>query len=304
MGEVFLGSEALAAKTLTEYELRRWYRSIFPDVYVPKRGEPTLRDRTVGAWLWSGRRAVIAGAAASALHGARWVDADTPIELVAPNARPHLGLIVRNESLASDETIQYHGLPVTTVTRTAFDLGRHLPRGRAVARLDALMHATPFDRDDVYLLARRHRGARGLRRLRVALPLVDGGADSPRETWLRLLFIDAGLPTPTTQIPLYRNGYLAGVFDMGWEEYQVAAEYDGEYHFTNRPRIVRDITKIAIAHAQGWIVQRVVSQHRPKQIVGDAYRSLVARGWRPDRRQRAALSRFFAPTSISALAAG
>jgi hypothetical protein len=35
-------------------------------------------------------------------------------------------------------------LPVTSVARTAFDLGRHLPRGQALARLDALMRAAPF----------------------------------------------------------------------------------------------------------------------------------------------------------------
>jgi len=37
MGEVFIGSDAVAAGALTEYELRRWYRPIFRDVYVPKR---------------------------------------------------------------------------------------------------------------------------------------------------------------------------------------------------------------------------------------------------------------------------
>ena len=37
MGEVFLGSEAVSNRVLTEYELRRWYKPIFRDVYVPKR---------------------------------------------------------------------------------------------------------------------------------------------------------------------------------------------------------------------------------------------------------------------------
>lgn len=215
MGQVFVGSEAIRAATLTEHQLRRWYRPIFRDVYLPRWDHPSLHDRIVGAWLWSRRRAVVAGAAASALHGARWVDEDTPIELIAKNARPQRGLLVRHETLSPDEFTQLRGLPVTTVARTAFDLGRHLPRGQAVTRLDALMQATPFSVEDVTMLATRHHGARGLRRLRLALPLVDGGAASPRETWLRLLFIDAGLPKPTTQIPIWRGQYLVGVFDMG-----------------------------------------------------------------------------------------
>jgi len=138
MGEVFIGSDAVAAAALTEYELRRFYRPIFRDVYVPKRSEPSLDDRILGAWLWSRRRATVAGAAASALHGAQWIDADTPIDLVSKSARPQRGLVVRNETLSADEVTRLRGLPVTAVARTAFDLGRHLPRGQALARLDAL----------------------------------------------------------------------------------------------------------------------------------------------------------------------
>ena len=76
-----------ATAMLTEHQLRRWYRPIFRDIYVPKHYQPSLRDHTVGAWLWSRRRAIVAGVAAAALHGAAWVDADTPIELIAENAR-------------------------------------------------------------------------------------------------------------------------------------------------------------------------------------------------------------------------
>ncbi len=93
MGEVVRGSEAVATGKLTRHELRRWYQPIFRDVYVPKYTMTTLRQRIVGAWLASGRQAVIAGVAASALHGAEWVDADIPIELVT-RVRPQCGLII------------------------------------------------------------------------------------------------------------------------------------------------------------------------------------------------------------------
>ncbi len=87
-------------------------------------------------------------------------------------------------------------------------------------------------------LARRYPGARGLKSLRTALPLVDGGAASPRETALRLLLIDAGLPRPTTQIPVVEGrGRLVRVLDMGWEEFMVGAEYDGDQHRTDRPAV-------------------------------------------------------------------
>jgi hypothetical protein len=284
MGGVFIGSEAVANGVLTEHQLRRWHRSLFRDVYVPKWDAPSLDDRILAAWLWSRRRAVVAGVAASALHGALWVDAETQIELVAPSARPQRGLVVRNESLDEDEATWVKQLPVTTVARTAFDLGRHLPRRAALARIDALMRATPFSLEDVNLLAKRHRGTRGLRRLKDVLPLVDGGAASPRETWLRLLFIDAGLPTPTTQIPIYDGGRFVAMLDMGWEEYKVAAEYDGDQHRTDRRQFVKDINRLAETQDLGWHVIRVVNEHRPNEVVSRVHQALVRRGYRRDLR--------------------
>jgi hypothetical protein len=228
MGDVFIGSEAIAAGRLTRQELRRWYQPLYRGIYQEAGTAPTLRDRATAAWLASNRHGVIAGAAASALHGAQWVDDDIPIELIAARARPQPGLIVRDEALADDEVTWVRKLPVTTRARTAFDLGRYLPRGEAIARLDSLMHSQVFSIEDVLLLAKRYRGARGLKALRAALPLVDGGAASPQETWLRLLYIDAGLPRPTTQILLVEGrGRLVRAADMGWEEYMVVSEYDG-----------------------------------------------------------------------------
>ena len=71
----------------------------------------------------------------------------------------------------------------------------------AITRLDALARASGFAPDDVLSLAERYGGARGVRRLKRALALVDGGPQSPKETWLRLLFHKYGLPPAVTQIP-------------------------------------------------------------------------------------------------------
>lgn len=240
----------------------------------------TLRERIVGASLTS-PGAVIAGVAASAVHGAKWVDDDIPVELFATGRRQP-GLIVRNETLADDEVTTIAGLRVTTPARTAFDLGRHLPRGSAVARLDALMNVCPFSPEDVMLIAKRHRGARGLRRLRVALALVDGGAESPKETWLRLLFIDAGLPRPTTQYVIYdeRGNYVRRI-DMCWEQYKVGAEYDGEQHLTSRGQYVLDVQVNRVLQRLNWNVIHVIKEDRGEDAVHEARTALLSRGWRP-----------------------
>ena len=200
MRKLIVGSQALANGAVTEHDLRWWYDRMFRDIYWPKGYEPTLLDRIDGAWLRLAATGVVAGVAASSLHGAQWVDDDIPIELIWDNTRPPPGIVARDERLEQDEITTVSCISVTTSARTAYDLGRHLPRGEAVARLDALMRATRFSMDEVLGLAQRHRRARGLKQLRAVLPLVDGGAASPQETRLRLLFIDDGFPRPTTQI--------------------------------------------------------------------------------------------------------
>lgn len=273
----FVGSEAIAAGHLTKAQLRSRYRRIYHGIYVPRRCELTLRERIVGASLTS---AVVAGVAASAVHGAKWVGDEVSIELVGTGRRQR-GLIVRNETLADDEVTTVEGIQVTTPARTAFDLARHHPRDRAVARLDALMNARPFSVEDVLLLAQRHRGARGLRRLRAALPLVDGGAESPKETWLRLLFIDAGLPRPTTQYVICdEHGNYVRRVDLCWEEFRVGAEYDGEQHLTSRGQYVKDVKVDRTLRRLDWNVIHVIKEDRGKEIVEEARSALLSRGWR------------------------
>jgi hypothetical protein len=278
--DIFLGSEALRNGQLTKYQLRSRFRSIYPDVYQAGCPTPTLRQRSEAAWLWSGRRGVLAGLAASALHGSSWIDSDVPVELIWRNPSPPAGIITRNFSICSDEVTSVAGIPVTTPARTAFDLGRLLPRSESVARLDALMWATPFAVEDVQLTIARHPGARGVRRLRSALPLVDGGAASPKETWLRLLLIDAGFPRPSTQIPVHERWRLIAVLDLGWETYKVAVEYDGDHHRTDRRQYAKDQWRSRKLEAMGWIVVRVIAEDAPADVVRRARAALRGRGWR------------------------
>jgi hypothetical protein len=281
MANVISGSEALARGEVTRGQLRWNYRKVFRDVYVPRADARSLHANTVGAWLWSRRRGVITGRAAAAFHGAFWVDDDTPIELIWANNRPPAGIVTRRDRIADDELVWINGMPVATPQRTAFDLGRYLPRGAAVAHLDALARATGIAADDVLPLTARYQGARGVRRFREAIQLMDTGAQSPKETWLRLLFIDAGLRRPATQIPVYDDEYGWAYVDMGWEDMQIGAEYDGDQHRTDRRQFVKDVNRLRMLDRRGWIIVRVINEHHPNQIL-----DWVRDAW--DRREREA----------------
>lgn len=128
MGTIFLGSEALARGELTRGRLRSAYRPMFPDVYQSRLATPSLYGNTMGAWLWSKRRAVVTGRAAAALHGAKWVDDNAPIELIWQNHRPPSGIITHNDRFTTDDVVEINGMAVATIQRTALDLGRFLPR--------------------------------------------------------------------------------------------------------------------------------------------------------------------------------
>ncbi|WP_445167226.1 hypothetical protein ACTXG7_25975 [Mycolicibacterium sp. Dal123E01] len=278
--EVFVGREALAAGLLTKSELARWYQPLFRGVYMPK-DTVTLWDRARAAWLATGRQAVVTGVAASGLYGANWVDPHTTIELISPrHARPQPGLMVRQESLAPDEITKVAGIPVVVRARAAFDLGRHLRRGEAVARLDALMRNGVFSAEDVLILAKRHPHVRGLKQLAGILPLIDGGAASPQETRLRLLYVDGGLPRPTTQVPILEGWEAVRILDLGWEEFRVGSEYDGDVHRTNRRAYVKDVRLRPKVESLGWAVDHVIKEDRDDEIIGRATRLLMSRGWK------------------------
>lgn len=102
------------------------------------------------------------------------------------------------DSIESDEICVVDGMQVTNPARTALDLACRYPVDSAVAAIDALARATRLKVADVESLADRYRGRHGIPKARTTLELVDGGAESPRETWLRLVLIRNEFPRPTT----------------------------------------------------------------------------------------------------------
>ncbi len=266
--EPFIGSEAVAEGILGRHQLRSRFRAVYPDVYVQRDQQLTVRQLAVAAWLWSHRRGILAGLTAAAWHGSKWVDERLPVELIWSNARPPRGLRTYDARIRPEDVSVVASLPVTTPPRTAFDIGRRRPMGFAIAQLDALMRATGITVHEVTDLADRYSGARGLRQLETALDLVDVGSQSPKETWLRLLLIRAGLPRPTTQIQVVvADGAQVYYLDMGWEKLMVAAEYDGEQHRLDRWQYAWDLRRRETLDRLGWIVIRVIATDRPPLII-------------------------------------
>lgn len=259
--------QALAAGLISWHELGKYYTAIMPNVYLDKRLKPSLRQRVIAAWLWSGRKGVIAGASASALHGAKWVDDHALVELIWRNARAPNGVRTKDELLLDGEVQRLCGLTVTTVERTAFDLGRRPPLGQAITRLDALANATDFKINDVrssrgstpYSRAASTRQGAGSRRPRCAVAEGDVAA---------ALADKRRLSTAVHSDPLLGvYGHPKYFLDMGWEDIMLAVEYDGEQHRLSRDQFVKDVERLEYIRRAGWTHIRVLADHKGPDVV-------------------------------------
>ncbi|QVI27731.1 Protein of unknown function [Mycolicibacterium neoaurum] len=280
MGKIFLASEALSAGLLTRHSLQTKYRKVHQNVYAPKDLALTAHTRAEAAWLWSGRSATLAGYSAAAMLGSRWLPDDAPAELARVRYPSPTGIRVHSGALAHDEVTVIGAMDCTTVARTCYDIGRARPMDTGIIRIDALLNTTGVPLEHVTSITERYPGARGIRGLRKVLELVDAGAESPQETRLRLLLIRSGLPRPTTQIPVGRRRV-----DMGWPQWRVGVEYDGEHHWSDPQAYAADIERLDFLAAQGWAIVRVSAvqlRYRQAAIVDRARRALELAGYRAD----------------------
>jgi hypothetical protein len=167
--------------------------------------------------------------------------------------------------------------PATTSSRsTTWPLPQFSARRSTSEGTCAATRATGLAAEHVLPFANRNKGARGVRRLRTALDLMDAGAQSPKETWLRLLLIDAGFPRPKTQIPVLDDcsnpfAYL----DLGWDDVMIAVEYDGDQHRTDRARYAWDVKLLRRIQQLGWFHIKVISEDSRYDII-----ERVAHAWR------------------------
>jgi hypothetical protein len=72
------------------------------------------------------------------------------------------------------------------------------------------------------------------------------------------------------------------LLDMGWEDFMVGAEYDGDQHRTNREQYVKDLRVWPKLERMGWSVTRVIKEDREDDIIARTWSAMVSRGWKPE----------------------
>ena len=198
---------------------------------------------------------------------------------------------VHPASDASDPDRLVLPLRLATRARTWRDLARDLSHSRLVAIGDHLVRRPrpdfEFGRSEPWCSLEdlalqctgRHAGL-----LRAALQDVRVGADSPRETLLRLAFAEAGLPEPEINAPLVgADGRSRHTPDFQWPAHRIAAEYDGRSH-SEPDQVKRDIARARRVRDAGWTEVRLFAADAEDGCAGAVHQvrhELRAKGWVP-----------------------
>ncbi|QEO08664.1 endonuclease domain-containing protein [Protaetiibacter larvae] len=227
-----------------------------------------LRERAEAFMPRMPDRAFYFGPTAAGLHGIplppRKVSDLLHIGVVAGERRVDArGVVAHHVIIDARDVMLVDGIPVTTPARTWCDLSAGgLLRHEVVAIGDHLIggeHPLATTTELLAALA-RYEGRRGSKLMRDALPVLNGDAASVRETWLRVLIIDAGLPEPVVQcVVVNRWGRKIGRCDLGWPQLRIGIEYEGDHHRTDREQWQYDIRRYREMEEAGWLIIRVTA---------------------------------------------
>jgi hypothetical protein len=123
---------------------------------------------------------------------------------------------------------------------------------------------------------------RGVVIARTAVTLVRERVDSPRETWLRLCLVLAGLPMPECNVIIGDDQGPMGRVDLVYLEYKLIIEYEGDQHRTDRNQWNHDIDRQEDFARDHWTLIRVTSERArwPRQVVRGVYKALRANGYK------------------------
>jgi very-short-patch-repair endonuclease len=272
--------EEARAAGLTKSALKgKAWRRLGAELYclADLRGDPW---RLLSAWQRSlSAEAVFTGATAAWLFGLDLTPSD-PIEIaVRPDSgiRSRVGLSVRRCDLPPAEVVSVRGLRVTAMPFTLAGLCLQRPAVEALVAIDMAVRAGLTDAAALVRYAEAAKGRPGAGKLR-SLAAFAAPAESPMETRLRWLLIQAGLPQPEVQTNIHDGkGRFIGRADLYYPAAKLVLEYDGGIH---RERLVEDDRRQNLLINAGFRLLRFTAKDvydRPEVIEAQVRGALISR---------------------------
>lgn len=132
--------------------------------------------------------------------------------------------------IPADETVQLHGMTVTSLARTVVDIARLESFDQGVTIADAALRAG-LDPAELADAVRRARRRPGVARARRVAAFADAGSASPGESVSRVRMHQAGLPAPVLQWELRYSDGRTTWSDFGWPDQRTLGEFDGKVKY-------------------------------------------------------------------------
>ncbi|HEY0260790.1 MAG TPA: hypothetical protein VGC18_13175 [Lacisediminihabitans sp.] len=209
--------------------------------------------------------------------------AELHVSVLAPAFAPRVRG-VHGHRLSSPVVVgDYRGLPIVSAADAWCQLAGFLTEPELVVAGDHLVRRKrpQSSMQELAEALERHGSARGVRMLRSALRRVRPGTDSPMETRVRLLLVDAGLPEPVIGHTVLNSfGEFVATPDLCYPRERIAIEYEGELHRTDPAVFAEDIERRVLLERAGWAVIRVIKDHvylRPNLLVNRVRTTLADR---------------------------
>ncbi|HWR86110.1 MAG TPA: DUF559 domain-containing protein [Rhodoglobus sp.] len=199
---------------------------------------------------------------------------------VAPPARAvHAkGLRGHRRMVLAGDVRTVRGLRVSSPERTWCELGSVLALNDLVAVGDHLLRTDRPRTSRTALSTRLDAGIRlgGISNLRAALPLLDGRSHSRPETFVRLLFLSAGLDPDIQHVVVETETGIARRADFAFPRCRLIVEYQGDYHRSKR-QWRSDMRRRAALEEQGWRVLEINAEDlREPEVLIARVRRLLA----------------------------
>lgn len=200
----------------------------------------------------------------------------------APRAK---GIVGHRAGSEAPRTVMLDGLPVGEPVWTWCQLATVLSLDELIVMGDALVRRQkPFaTMEGLARAVAEFNGHRGSRRLREAFESVRPGVDSPKETEVRLIIVEAGLPEPMVNATIRNShGAFIALGDLVYPEYRILIEYDGAHHFAGDEQMYKDIDRLDNVMEEKWRVVRLNKTHLRRRaiVVAKVRTALLAAGWR------------------------
>jgi len=152
-------------------------------------------------------------------------------------------------TVADGDVIVSAGVSLTSAARTFHDLATVLPLSALVAVGDELLRRG-ITKDQ--LLSSVRAGGRGCRLVCRAAELLDEASESPKESELRVVLIEAGFPRlACNHVVRDEYGRFVARVDLAHPERRIAVEYEGDHHRDKR-QWRQDLKRRRRLEALGW----------------------------------------------------